>query len=283
MSGAFNLDDLNMTVEVGDLKLKVLSIKYGVFTVSIGAHIHSNNTYELHFVPFGKGTLIANGKKYELYKNILYMTGPDVVHEQYFDPNEPMAEYCICFENRTPKNDSDIAKLFLGKNFYYGEDFDNLALEFERINKDNQTRHIAYYESIKNSIERIVIGLLKIYSKDLQIFAKVPTKTLDDKRISVIDDFFLWDYPNKTLKDLALRLSLSPRQTERFLKKHYNLSFSQKKLNARMDTAKSLLKNTSLPVKDISERLGYSSLEHFSFAFKKHTGVSPRVYRNSIK
>lgn len=44
--------------------------------------------------------------------------------------------------------------------------------------------------------------------------------------------------------------------------------------------AKSLLQNSSSSVKEISYLLGFSESTHFSNYFKKHTGISPVLYRN---
>ncbi|GAB3641380.1 helix-turn-helix domain-containing protein [Spirosoma arcticum] len=43
--------------------------------------------------------------------------------------------------------------------------------------------------------------------------------------------------------------------------------------------AKAMLQNSSLPVKEIAYRLGFGEPTHFSNYFKKHTGVSPVLYR----
>jgi AraC-like DNA-binding protein len=42
-----------------------------------------------------------------------------------------------------------------------------------------------------------------------------------------------------------------------------------------MEHAKYLLYEKGLSVTDVSLMLGYSSISHFSTAFKKHTGLKP--------
>lgn len=49
----------------------------------------------------------------------------------------------------------------------------------------------------------------------------------------------------------------------------------------KMTIAKNLLRDTSTPIYDISEQVGYQSASAFSTAFLKHTGVAPNDYRNS--
>lgn len=47
--------------------------------------------------------------------------------------------------------------------------------------------------------------------------------------------------------------------------------------------AKSLLQNSEVTIKEITYRLGFSETAHFSNYFKKHTGTSPSLYRESHK
>ncbi len=49
--------------------------------------------------------------------------------------------------------------------------------------------------------------------------------------------------------------------------------------NAKIDRAKELLEKTDIPVKDISESLGFSSPAYFGKAFKENTGISPLKFR----
>ncbi len=49
--------------------------------------------------------------------------------------------------------------------------------------------------------------------------------------------------------------------------------------NAKIERAKELLMKTDLPVKDISENLGFSSPAYFGKAFKEITGISPLKFR----
>ena len=100
-----------------------------------------------------------------------------------------------------------------------------------------------------------------------------------DKTAFIIEEYFLYEYRNLSLEDLAGRLGLGARQTERLLQRQYGKTFLQKKAEARMSAAAILLSDTSRSITSVAEDLGYSSIEHFSSAFKNYYHISPRQYR----
>ncbi len=54
-------------------------------------------------------------------------------------------------------------------------------------------------------------------------------------------------------------------------------------IDLRLQLAKSLLENTVMSIKQISERIGYTDQYFFSRLFKNHVRLSPRAYRNRNK
>ena len=101
----------------------------------------------------------------------------------------------------------------------------------------------------------------------------------EENALLVIDEIFLYDYRDITLPELAKRLGFSVRQTQRLLERIYGKSFTRKKLEARMSAAMTLLRNSRYSITEISEQLGYSSMEHFSCAFAKYYGYVPSKIR----
>jgi len=52
--------------------------------------------------------------------------------------------------------------------------------------------------------------------------------------------------------------------------------------DVRLEMARTELMNKDKPVTEIAFELGYSSLQHFSSAFKKKFGVSPKRYGRTL-
>lgn len=81
------------------------------------------------------------------------------------------------------------------------------------------------------------------------------------------------------LNDLCNKLYLSKSQIIREFKRCYHLTPYQYLLNLRIETAKTLLKNTTKTIKEIAQILCFSSEYTFSNYFKKCVESSPRKYR----
>jgi AraC-like DNA-binding protein len=78
-----------------------------------------------------------------------------------------------------------------------------------------------------------------------------------------------------TIKELSRKVGTN----ECYLKKGFKAMFGTTVFdfyqNKRMEHARYLLYEKGLSVTEVSDLLGYSSISHFSTAFKKHTGLKP--------
>jgi AraC-like DNA-binding protein len=64
---------------------------------------------------------------------------------------------------------------------------------------------------------------------------------------------------------------------------HFHDAFSRSPMalvnHVRLEKAAKMLSAGQSSIEQIANRVGFSSRSHFSRAFKKHTGVSPAVYK----
>ncbi|RKP56292.1 AraC family transcriptional regulator [Cohnella endophytica] len=285
-----NIENIDIKLRFGNFVLNVLYVKFGYFLSSMPEHSHSQGSYELHYIPQGKGTLIAQDQSYPITPGTLFMTGPDIIHEQIPDFNDPMAEYCIFFEvlpgDSTPAinrnhiaNDRLMSELLMSTPFWIGTDRENMMALFEMLASELSIQSVGFHHTVTNILEIIVIRLVRQYSLHTSSLHPVPLKTLDDSRLLTIENCFLYQYPSITLKKLADNLRLSTRQTERAVRKQYGISFSEKKAQVRMSAASRLLLSTELSIYAIAVQIGYTSQEQFSNAFKRYYGMTATQYK----
>lgn len=82
------------------------------------------------------------------------------------------------------------------------------------------------------------------------------------------------------MAELAGLVSLSVSQFERQFKRRFRVTPLRYILEVRINVACQLLAETELPISEIALRTGFYDQSHFSHAFAKRKGVSPRVFRS---
>ena len=86
-------------------------------------------------------------------------------------------------------------------------------------------------------------------------------------------------YQKTTLEEIAQKLHLSRSTTIRTFKKKYGITPYDYLIQRKIETAKMLLRKTSLSSKEISSKLCFSNEHYFSTLFLKHVGMRPSEYR----
>ncbi|MBO4391649.1 MAG: helix-turn-helix domain-containing protein [Lachnospiraceae bacterium] len=283
--------NLNLTFSMENVTFTVLSISNELMLAPIPRHSHSRNSYEIHYISYGYGTLIADDARYDLTPGTFFMTGPQVFHEQISDPAEPMREYGAYLKVSLPRSkpESEALRAFLNHPFYIGQADLDLYESMKRLISELEQRPEGNELMLSAIFQQLIVQIARQYNRaERPVPETLPspknltpgTKGLTpaDKTYLTIEEAFLYNYRDLTLDSLAGLLNLSRRQTERLLLKHYNKTFQQKKKEARMSAACILLQSGDKSVASVAEELGYSSPEHFSNAFKKYYRMTPSAY-----
>lgn len=78
-----------------------------------------------------------------------------------------------------------------------------------------------------------------------------------------------------TIKELSRKIAMNECYLKKGFKELFGTTIFDFYQNERMHYARYLLYEKGLSVTEVSFMLGYSSISHFSTAFKKHTGLKP--------
>ncbi len=117
---------------------------------------------------------------------------------------------------------------------------------------------------------------------------KEKVNTIEDMRIAHIQEFMKEKQPyldaSLTLQKLGHQLGIPSRELSILINQHIGKHFFDFVNGYRIEKAKELLGNTSLPKKTIQEVMydvGFNSKNSFNTAFKKHTNSTPSQYRKN--
>lgn len=80
-------------------------------------------------------------------------------------------------------------------------------------------------------------------------------------------------------QNIADQIHMNNAYLGRMFKNSYGRSINDYINTCRIEEARTLLRETDLPVEDIAQKVGFANIKYFYVLFKKHTGVTPAKYR----
>lgn len=281
--------NLKLTFSIEAIEFTVLSICLEKLTTPMPMHSHSKNSYEIHYISYGYGTLHSNGRSYDILPGTLFVTGPEVEHEQISALDNPMTEYCIYVKVKAPDRQTSktntLMNLFVSQSFWFGMGDNSIHELVKQIFSELENQNSGYDLMLQALLQQFILQVSRKYEtcEALPSNSVTISNNASDLTYLIIEEAFLYDYRDITLEQLARRVGLGKRQTERLLQLHYRKTFLQKKTEARMSAACSLLRDTKQTISDIADNLGYSSVEHFSNAFKRYFHRTASEFRRSCE
>jgi AraC-like DNA-binding protein len=140
-----------------------------------------------------------------------------------------------------------------------------------------------YSDTLENIFINAQTQMLLLYSIECMggegeddFSCKFLANEADREKISLARDVLLQHIGEPlTIKELSRKAAINECYLKKGFKEMYGTTIFDFFQSQRMEHAKYLLYEKGLTVTEVSASLGYSSISHFSTAFKKHTGIKP--------
>lgn len=141
-----------------------------------------------------------------------------------------------------------------------------------------------YTDTLENIFVNAQTQILLLYSMDCmmgekeeEVFAcKFLANEADREKIIKAREVLLQHIGEPlTIKELSRKVAINECYLKKGFKELFGTTIFDFYQGQRMEHAKYLLYDKGLSVTEVSSLLGYSSISHFSTAFKKHTGIKP--------
>ena len=152
-----------------------------------------------------------------------------------------------------------------------------------RISIDSLLNH-HYTDILENIFVNAQTQILLLYSMECMMGMKeepmIACKFLhneaDREKISMARGILIEHIGDPiTIKELSRKVAINECYLKKGFKEMFGTTIFDFYQNQRMEHARYLLYEKGLSVSEVSAMLGYSSISHFSTAFKKHTGIKP--------
>lgn len=252
---------------------------YGSLT-HCGSNWRENNILcpfcKIYFITDGECEIKIEGKAYHGHKGRMFFIPSQTRHSFYHINDNYVTKYWIHFEVKAWDN-----QLTQNLNLPYYIDIKDdreVVKHFEDI--FDQAR-----ENTLASAFRLKAGILSLLS-DYIACSDCNQVTLYEENhpefyslISYINDNL---HIRLTLDDLSGRMHMHPNYFIRLFKSRMGTTPLNYINKLRMERAKALLENTSLPVSELMLLVGFEDLSSFSNFFKHYSGYNPKVFRKTF-
>lgn len=230
----------------------------------------NSDIYVLEYVIDGCGVIEIDGQTFYPSKGDVYLLPAGSNHHYYASKETPYekiwmnvnGELCRCLIS---------AYGISGKYIFGNTGTYDLFAEFFAICDAQKEEPV---EELFDRCSVIFMQILQQLSKSFQHTHRDNPYTLAAKNFC---DRNL--YQKISLDDVSKETGLSVSHLNRLFKKEFGVTVYAYLLNARINTAKSLLKGTALSISEISYLLKFADEHYFSNIFKEKTGMSPSRFR----
>lgn len=302
-----HLNHLSYYFSIDNARFRVSMLSDGVINYVIPGHSHAKGCYEIHCITDGNGSILLNNTRFSVATGSVYVTGPHVFHEQTPDHAHPMTEMCVYMQLIASSDqhadtlfDKQLVQSFLQQTCWIGTDTTGILPIMKQIFSEAVVPALVGHQSYMSGLfMQLFCLLVRCYQANpntpaMQHKSQIMPKETPQISLTkqdhtnllqnalsplAIEEAFLNNYKNITLSDLAAVSHTSTRQLQRMIQKQYGTTFQKKRTQARISAACILLKTTSCSLSEIAEQTGYSSPEHFSYAFRQQMGCTPGTYR----
>lgn len=238
--------------------------------------------YVLHVITEGKGTYETKEKVYHLRKGDAFLIYPGEEAFYQADEENPWSYIWIGFAGMKAE-ECIIHSGFSTKN--HVKKVANISQLYSLVNAMLEAHELTYANELKRNglLSFFFAQLIEEYSKqvsEVQMKYSYTGSGYVKNAIAYIAE----NYTQKIkINELADYIGVNRSYLASSFKKATGYSPQEYLLNLRMEKAKSLLKQTDMPINAISNAVGYTDQLAFSRMFKQHSGLSPKAYREEGK
>lgn len=289
------LDRLDLRFRWGPYGIRVLRCHLAQFAPGHVISFHKHSEFEFHFIPKGKGSVIFEDRAYDLHEGLFYLTGPDVVHSQVVDSDDPMYELCLHCEivplAAEPGEDGGFGGDLEGAEAKACmETLQRLPLEpvwdtynamgaFLDAYRIWEDQPPGFYTSMKQAIVQILLRSARPFLGQAGGLP-VPERDMNDHRYQLAAQY-IQDNESLpiTLEDVAERVNVSPRQLQRIFRGEGQTTFRDYVEHVRLSAVCADLVGTGRAIEEIALAHGFANPNYLFPVFKEKFGMTPSAYR----
>ena len=237
---------------------------------SVNAHFHSS--FELIYVLEGAFDITVNGLTETISTGESALFFPYEIHSFDFSRSEHFRFWLVTFSRNHVNSFSRMTENLHGS---------RLVFRFSPEVRDFLMKYLMAEEEAAVPLLIAKSGLYAVCSEYVDQIPLVKKSRVDSQHLVVrLSDYVAAHYAEKlSLDRTAKDLGYSYSYLSHTFSSLFDLSFSAYVNLYRVDRAEADLLTTDLPIVEIAEKNGFSSIRNFNYVFRNYKGLSPREFR----
>ena len=227
----------------------------------------------------GKGKVFDGKQAFTVEQGDLLLFPPEAVHYYGRAPDaEKWWHRWVYFQPRTfwrnwLKWETEINKVHVLRNKGPGffNDMAKLFAKIERLSAQNNQL------SADLAFNRLEYVLLSCQREDRA--AQSESAPVDERVLAACHLISQDLQRSASVNEIATEVCLSPSRLSHLFRKHLGMGVIQWRECQRLQYAKQLLRVTNVPIKSLSQMVGYDDPLYFSRVFRRQVGMSPYYFR----
>lgn len=246
-------------------------------------HAHKNYL-ELFFVSQGEGQYMVDGQYYNIRKGDIVIINAGLLHSKSCAFAKNLRSYsvgicdlalsglpdnCLCAKGEPPVVSCGLISDQIGEMFRL----------IYLLHSDK--KHLSdICDCMALSLILLIYEMLNSRSQNESKKPRSSASATADRIRNYLDEHYR---ESLTLSAIARELNVNEYYLSHIFKDEFGIPPMQYVMRRRIGEAQSLLMDTSIPIGDIADMLGFSSISHLNTMFSKYVGLPPGKYRQSLR
>ncbi len=224
----------------------------------------------IHYVVKGKGQFIFQQKIYPVQKGQGFLIPPGHSASYCSDADDPWEYYWVGFNGIEAKKMLEKANLSEANPIFTYDKDEKVKEYLENLYRSSRSSGYKEYA---------MIGYLYLFLSCIAAPKIEKSKAKEEYIKNAVEYIENNCFYRLTVQDVAQHVGVEHSYLFRIFKEKMGCSISTYISKRKIDKSKMLLSKSKMPITEIANSLSFSSVAHFSKAFKKATTVSPMAYR----
>ncbi len=247
---------------------------------------HTHEYLEFGFIYKGTGLYHIDGVDYQASAGDVFIIPANVEH---FEVNHPDCPFEIIFlmVKHVGKNTEEFNNhlgMFKGK--VHPNQGKKVREIFDNIYDEIMIKAPGYLALIDAQLKSLYLLLYRQIAAAEEPGLKEPQKAAFSRKnlrvLEKINAYLLLHMDEKcTIESIAQHFFYHPKYLSQIIKRETGKTLSDYIQAMRIEKSRELLSQSDIPIEQIAEKLGFSSVQHFYKRFKTEVGVTPNMYRNN--